>query len=58
MTSIDSIMSIETSLVTHFSGYEIITLHSKGMLYVSNHDFSLVEVLPNFVEVFIFHWLL
>ena len=41
MTSIYSIISIETSLVTHFSRYEIITLHWKGMLYVSNHDFSL-----------------
>ena len=42
MTSIYSIISIETRLVTHFSGYEIITLHYKGMLYVSNHDFLLL----------------
>ena len=45
MTSIYSIISVETSLVTHFSGYEMITLHKKAMSYVSNHDFSLFHVL-------------
>ena len=39
MTSIYSIISIETSLVTHFSGYKTITLHEEAMLYVLNHDF-------------------
>ena len=39
MTSIHSIISIETGLVTHFSGYKIIALHYKGMLYVLKHDF-------------------
>ena len=39
MTSIYSIISIETRLVTHFSGYKTITLHEKAMLYVLNHDF-------------------
>ena len=39
MTSIYSIISIETGLVTHFSGYKTITLHEKAMLYVLNHDF-------------------
>ena len=34
MTSIYAIISIETRLVTHFSGYKTITLHEKGMLYV------------------------
>ena len=37
MTSIYSIISIETRLVTHFSGYKTITLHEKAMLYVLNH---------------------
>ena len=54
MTSIYSIISIETRLVTHFSGYKTITLHEKAMLYV----FSLIEILQNFIEVFILHWLL
>ena len=60
MTSIYSIISIETRLVTHFSGYKTIKLHEKAMLYVLNQDFafSLIEILQNFVEVFIFHWLL
>ena len=60
MTSIYSMISIETRLVMHFSGYKTITLHEKAMLYVLNHDFcfSLIEILQNFVEVFIFHWLL
>ena len=40
MTSIHSIISIETKLVTHFSGYKTITLHEKAMLYDLNHDFS------------------
>ena len=31
-------LSIETKLVTHFSGYKTITLHEKAMLYVLNHD--------------------
>ena len=39
MTSIYSIISIETRLVTHFSGYKTITLYGKAMLYVLNHDF-------------------
>ena len=39
MTSMYSIISIETRLVTHFSGYKTITLHEKAMLYVLNHDF-------------------
>ena len=37
MTSIYSIISIETRFVTHFSGYKTITLHEKAMLYVLNH---------------------
>ena len=37
MTSIYSIISIETRLVIHFSGYKTITLHEKAMLYVLNH---------------------
>ena len=42
MTSVYSVMSIETSLVTHFSGYKTtITLHEEAMLYVLNHDFRL-----------------
>ena len=59
MASIYSIISIETRLVTHFSGYKTITLHEKAMLYVLNHDFafSLIEILQNVVEVFILHWL-
>ena len=32
MTSIYSIISIETKLVTHFSGYKTITLHEEAML--------------------------
>ena len=39
MTSIYSIISIETRLVTHFNGCKTITLHEKAMLYVLNHDF-------------------
>ena len=39
MTSIYSIISTETRLVTHFSGYKIIILYEKAMLYVLNHDF-------------------
>ena len=39
MTSIYSITSIETRLVTHFSGYKRVTLHEKAMLYVLNHNF-------------------
>ena len=39
MITIYSIISIETSLVTHFSGYKTITLHQKAMLYVLNRDF-------------------
>ena len=39
MASINSIISIETRLVTHFSGYKTIKLHEKAMLYVLNHDF-------------------
>ena len=60
MTPIYSIISIETRLVTRFSGYKTIPLHEKAILYVLNHDFafSLIEILQNFVEVFIFHWLL
>ena len=60
MTSIYSIISIETRLVTHFSGYKTITIHEKAMLYVLNHDlrFSLIEILQNFVEVFILYWFL
>ena len=60
MASIYSIISIETRLVTHFSGYKTIKLHEKAMLYVLNQDFafSLIEILQNFVEVFILHWLL
>ena len=60
MTSIYSIISIELRLVTHFSGYKIITLHEKAMLHLLNHDFafSLIEILQNFVEVFNLHWLL
>ena len=41
MTFISSIISIESRLVTHFSGYKRITLHEKAMLYVLNHDFRL-----------------
>ena len=37
MISSNSIISIETRLVTHFSGYKTITLHEKAMLYVLNH---------------------
>ena len=58
MISIYSIISIETRLVTHFSGYKTITLHEKAMLHVLNHDFcffALIEILQNFVEVFILH---
>ena len=60
MTTIYSIISIETRLATYFSGYKTITLHEKAMLNVLNDDFafSLVEILRNFVEVFILHWLL
>ena len=39
MTSIYSIISIQTRLVTHFSGYKAIRPHEKVMLYVLNHDF-------------------
>ena len=39
LTSIYSSLFIETGLVTLFTGYKIITLHEKVMLYVSNHDF-------------------
>ena len=39
MASIYSRISIETGLVTHFSGYKIITFHLKGMVYVLNDDF-------------------
>ena len=39
MTSIYSIIFIETRLVTHFSKYKTITLHEKAMSYVLNHDF-------------------
>ena len=39
MASIYSIISIETRLVTHFSGHKTITLHEKAMLNVLNHDF-------------------
>ena len=41
MTSICSIVSIETRLVTHFSGYKTITLHEKAVLYVLNDDFRI-----------------
>ena len=60
MTSTYCITSIEAKLITHFSGFKTITLHEKVMLYVLNHDFSfsLLEILQNFVEVFILHWLL
>ena len=60
MTSIYSMISIETRLVTHFSGYKTITLHEKAILYVLNHHsrFLLIEILQKFVEVFILHWLL
>ena len=56
MTSIYSIISIEARLVTHFSGYKTSTPHGKAMLYV--FTFSFIEILQNFVEVFILHWLL
>ena len=39
MTSIYSIISVETKLVTHLSGYKTITLHEKAVLYVLNYDF-------------------
>ena len=39
MTSIYPIISIETRLVTHFSGFKTITFHEKAMFYVLNHDF-------------------
>ena len=39
MTSIYSIISIETKLVTHLSGHKTVTLHEKAMLHVLNHDF-------------------
>ena len=59
MTSIYSIISNETRLVTQFNGCKTITLHEKAMLYVLNHDFRFfAEILQNFVEVFILHWLL
>ena len=60
MTSIYSIIFIETRLVMHFSGYKTITPHVKAMIYVLNHDFrfSLIEILQHFVEVFILLWLL
>ena len=38
MTSIYSIISIETRLVTHFNGYKTVTFHEKAMLYVLNHE--------------------
>ena len=57
MTSIYSIISIEVRLVTHFSGYKAIALHEKAMSCFKPR-FSLIEILQNFVEVFIFHWLL
>ena len=57
MTSIYSIISIETRFVTHLSGYKTITLHEKAMIYFKPR-FSLIEILQNFVEVFIFRWLL
>ena len=41
MTSIYSIISIETRLVTHFSGYKKITLREKAVLYVLNHSFCI-----------------
>ena len=55
MTSIHSIISIETRLVTHFSGYKTNTLHEKAMLYIKTAIFTflLIEMLQNFVEVFI-----
>ena len=39
MTSIYSSISIETGLVTYFSGYKTVILHEKAILYVLNHDF-------------------
>ena len=39
MTSIYSVISIETRLATDFSGYKTITIHEKAMLYVLNHYF-------------------
>ena len=57
MTSIYSIISTETRLVTHFSGYKTITLHEKAMLCFKPR-FSVIEMLQNFVEVLIFYWLL
>ena len=39
MTPIYSIISIETTFVTHFSGCKTITLHEKAMLHVLKHDF-------------------
>ena len=57
MTSIYFI-PIETRLVTHFSGCKTITLHKKAIFYVLNHAFSVIELLQNFVEVFILHCLL
>ena len=49
----------ERYIRTYFSGYKRIKLHEKAMLYVLNQDFAflLIEILQNFVEVFIFHWL-
>ena len=57
MTSIYSIISIETRLVTHFSWYEIITLHYKGILICFKprfFTFSLIEILLNFVDTYHF----
>ena len=39
MISIYSSISIETELVTHFSGYKIITIPLKRVLHVLNHNF-------------------
>ena len=52
MASINCSISIDKELVTHFSVYKIISLYWNGML-TTIFAFSLVEKLPNFVEIFI-----
>ena len=60
MTSIYSIISTELRLLTHFSGYKVITLHFTKkqcyMFYTDSFAFSLIDILQNFVEVFILHF--
>ena len=62
MTSIYPSVFIETGIVTHFSGYKMMTIHSTKtecyMFQTTIFYFSSIEILLNFVEAFILHWLL